>query len=458
MRSGKVKSLAVLVLAMLLVAAIAVSGEQQNVCKVSGTSEYNPSSPAAADALDDRSYLGRLLVYVVEPTSRWLDYSANKYHYGFLDFALDTTFTLAEGGSLNPTVSWNSTAAGYPDVEPTNLMVIAVLRDMSQSYPASSDTIGGSAAPFDAYYVDAAAAATVDSQWNNTVSPEFSHTVFADIGTATYCPSCPGTNSNMYFVDEYFDLPFFYAAMVVDKETTAGTFMNNQYNLNWVPTSYFDGGQHVTVGAESYAFIISHVEQAGAREVTGFGLSVSMNWLSKDDIEIHVDLAENGSPAEPATPSGATEGIVDTPCEFSTSATDPDGDQMYYRFCWEEGDTSGWYGPLNSGETCQESHTYTAGGSFDVKGQAKDSWGSETGWSAPLAITIYDYLAGDANGSGNVNILDVTFLINYLYKGGPAPDPPDAGDPNGSHTTNILDVTYIINYLYKGGPAPVYPS
>lgn len=64
------------------------------------------------------------------------------------------------------------------------------------------------------------------------------------------------------------------------------------------------------------------------------------------------------------------------------------------------------------------------------------------------------YLNGDADGSGGINILDVTYIINYLYKGGPAPDPEMAGDANCSQTINILDVTYLINYLYKGGPAP----
>ncbi|PKK83954.1 MAG: hypothetical protein CVT49_05880 [candidate division Zixibacteria bacterium HGW-Zixibacteria-1] len=60
---------------------------------------------------------------------------------------------------------------------------------------------------------------------------------------------------------------------------------------------------------------------------------------------------------------------------------------------------------------------------------------------------------GDADFSGTINILDVTFLINYLYKGGPAPD-LYCGDANASGTMNILDATYLISYLYKGGPPP----
>lgn len=63
---------------------------------------------------------------------------------------------------------------------------------------------------------------------------------------------------------------------------------------------------------------------------------------------------------------------------------------------------------------------------------------------------------GNCNGDGNINILDITYLINHLYKGGPAPVPYAfcSGDPNCNCVVNILDITYLINFLYKGGPAP----
>ena len=64
-------------------------------------------------------------------------------------------------------------------------------------------------------------------------------------------------------------------------------------------------------------------------------------------------------------------------------------------------------------------------------------------------------MLGDANQDWQVNILDAVFLINFLYKGGPAPIPIVMGDVNGSCSINLLDITHIINYLYKGGPTPV---
>jgi len=74
-----------------------------------------------------------------------------------------------------------------------------------------------------------------------------------------------------------------------------------------------------------------------------------------------------------------------------------------------------------------------------------------------------DYVVGDANNSGDLNGLDVTFGVNY-FKGGPQP-PYEcectegstwyvAGDVNGSCNYNGLDITYAVAYL-KGGPDPV---
>ena len=96
-------------------------------------------------------------------------------------------------------------------------------------------------------------------------------------------------------------------------------------------------------------------------------------------------------------------------------------------------------------------------GGFYWRVSATATGNPATPYSAPAYFVrghIDLYVCGDANASGTVNLLDVTYLISYLYKGGPAPNPPQSGDVNNSGTLNILDVTYLIGYLYKSGPAP----
>ena len=64
---------------------------------------------------------------------------------------------------------------------------------------------------------------------------------------------------------------------------------------------------------------------------------------------------------------------------------------------------------------------------------------------------------GDPNRDEVINILDITFLINYLYREGPEPDPLDKSDVNNDGTVNLLDITYLINFLYREGPPPDCP-
>jgi len=67
-----------------------------------------------------------------------------------------------------------------------------------------------------------------------------------------------------------------------------------------------------------------------------------------------------------------------------------------------------------------------------------------------------EMVCGDADGDGYVNLLDILFLITYLYGDppGPAPDPPEAGDANADTDLNLLDVLYLVNFLYNSPPGP----
>ncbi|SYZ73514.1 exported hypothetical protein [Candidatus Zixiibacteriota bacterium] len=63
--------------------------------------------------------------------------------------------------------------------------------------------------------------------------------------------------------------------------------------------------------------------------------------------------------------------------------------------------------------------------------------------------TILQY--GDADFDGTINILDVSYIINFLYHAGAVPQPvPAAGDMNCNGMINILDLSSIINHLYRG--------
>jgi glucose/arabinose dehydrogenase len=60
---------------------------------------------------------------------------------------------------------------------------------------------------------------------------------------------------------------------------------------------------------------------------------------------------------------------------------------------------------------------------------------------------------GDVNDDETLDVGDVVYLIEYLFRGGPAPAPLESGDTNCDGVVNAGDVVFLINYLFKGGPA-----
>lgn len=78
-------------------------------------------------------------------------------------------------------------------------------------------------------------------------------------------------------------------------------------------------------------------------------------------------------------------------------------------------------------------------------------WGIIDAYEAVRAVM---FQRGDADGNGTIDVADVVFLINYLYAGGPPPDPLLAGDPSCDGIVDVADVIFLINYLFKAGPEP----
>ena len=66
-------------------------------------------------------------------------------------------------------------------------------------------------------------------------------------------------------------------------------------------------------------------------------------------------------------------------------------------------------------------------------------------------------LAGDADGGGDVNIGDATFLVKYIFQGGQAPDCCDEADPDGGGDVNIGDANFIVKYVFQDGSEPLCP-
>jgi hypothetical protein len=91
--------------------------------------------------------------------------------------------------------------------------------------------------------------------------------------------------------------------------------------------------------------------------------------------------ATNSPPSPPTTPTGPSSALVNAAVTFSTSATDPNGDSLQYRYDWGDGVVGSW-------GTASQSHGWAAAGSYPVRAQARDNAGAESAWSGAKAVTI----------------------------------------------------------------------
>jgi hypothetical protein len=95
-------------------------------------------------------------------------------------------------------------------------------------------------------------------------------------------------------------------------------------------------------------------------------------------------------PETPTKPEGVETWIINVETSFSTSATDPEGEQVYYMFDWGDGNLSEWIGPYASGETGEASYTWTELGGYEIRAVAKDIHGVQSNWSEPAFISIVE--------------------------------------------------------------------
>ena len=76
--------------------------------------------------------------------------------------------------------------------------------------------------------------------------------------------------------------------------------------------------------------------------------------------------------------------------------------------------------------------------------------------SAQVNVSCCIGNSGDLNNDGtDANILDLTYIVDIIFRGGAKAVCEDEADldGDGSHS-NIIDLTYLVDFIFRGGPAP----
>jgi glutaredoxin len=146
-----------------------------------------------------------------------------------------------------------------------------------------------------------AVAVSADTQQNNQGSQgskTFTHAVFAEDGTATWCGYCHYAREALDKIFSSGDYPFYYVCLVDDKDTHSDARIN-EYNVYGFPTVWFDGGKLVAVGGgtgneNQYRGMIT---STGARAVADIDVSLNVTWLGDAAMNISASVKNNeGAP------------------------------------------------------------------------------------------------------------------------------------------------------------------
>ena len=93
----------------------------------------------------------------------------------------------------------------------------------------------------------------------------------------------------------------------------------------------------------------------------------------------------------------------------------------------------------------------TAEGTFLYRVKALYNDGTESDWSNIEEVTLFEnahpFVLGDVNHDGDVNITDVTLLINAVLNNDMSNICTVCGDYNEDGVVNITDVTLIISFV-----------
>jgi len=134
---------------------------------------------------------------------------------------------------------------------------------------------------------------------------------------------------------------------------------------------------------QSYWFT-TEVESSGGGSPGGEGVGDS----SPGGNQSSSGPSQNNPPNSPLKPIGPTfieRGITYT---YTSSALDPDNDQVRLRFDWGDGSFSNWSVFTDSNTTVSSSHAWSSLSNYSIRVIAQDQNGLNSSWSIPLMVTV----------------------------------------------------------------------
>lgn len=137
-------------------------------------------------------------------------------------------------------------------------------------------------------------------------------------------------------------------------------------------------------------------------------------YIGSDDGNLFAFGELDQSPSMPII-SGPVAGGPEIELNFSALSTDPEGDQVYYMWDWDDGNFSEWLGPFNSSENVTTNYSWIDDGEYEVRVKAKDVNEFESSWSEPHNISIAKQIEITNIKSGFIYFRLLNFNKSFAY-------------------------------------------
>jgi hypothetical protein len=207
-----------------------------------------------------------------------------------------------------------------------------------------------------------------------------------------------------------------YGSLNIDSSSIVWVDYNQENFSNWVPVAQTNGPYHGAVNQEIIFNGSTSLDHEGTIESYVWnlgdgtnitGATVSHTYGQKGIYLVTLTVTDNASNTNnqttwtyidtenhpPKTPTlrGRKIGTNGTAYSYTFSATDPDGDDVYYYLNWGDdywfGGAVGWIGPFKSGEKVTLEKTWKEKGNYTVRVKASDQYNAKSDWGT-LKVTM----------------------------------------------------------------------
>jgi len=282
------------------------------------------------------------------------------------------------------------------------------------------------------------------------------HTVLVEGCSSSTCPHCAVAAKEIYAIYESGEHDFLYVALVANKNSYAWK-RTQELGVSGVPDYIFDGDFDRWLGSgglpDAYT---SRLRKSAERAVADIDLDVSPTWEAAGLLRVEVGIENKGK-------NGYAGRLRVYVAEIVSRWRTTSGDPFHFAVIGDYAVNQDI--AISSGERKVFSGLWD-GLAYGFEDIRKDNvavvaavYDGSSGYVDDSVMAVFavetEFVRGNVNADGKIDIADAVFVLGYLFGGAGEPPCLDAADANDDGSVNVADAIAVLSHLFGGaGPLP----